>query len=384
MGRLLTADVRGREDLSAVIDTLMLGDDDMKMCAYVNKLGTIKEKFNQPVINQKHEWLDDEGRAITLSATAGGSGTDWDTVDAVADLPVATAEISKLRIGDQLLLPGGDEVVIVTVIDTAAQTIDVEARGHGGTSGTAQGTAAFTIKLLPNAQPEDSDPISANQQPPTEKYNYTQQMEDVASESGVLRRSKEVGGDTLDYNVVKKAKELLRSFNIGLVEGIKAKVGTRATMGGIREFLSTTSNVGGALTIAKFYTALVAHVDSGLFPHAIHANATVISKIEQLFNTTVRTKTSEKKGGQSINVIDAMGYEIELAVDRDSRDGEFLILDKNRIAYGPLAGGKYEDGSWASYPLYDKMNAKQIARQVFGEYTERVSNGGATRAYGIT
>ena len=91
---------------------------------------------------------------------------------------------------------------------------------------------------------------------------------------------------------------------------------------------------------------------------------------------------SGKKGGQSINVVAIMGHDVQLHVDRDMRSGEFLILDYNRVAYGPLEGGKHEDGNFATYLI--EATGKKTKTQVLGQFTERVSNGGATKAYGIT
>lgn len=384
MDGVLTTDIREREDLSDVVDTLLLNSDDMKFLSFVRQLGTIAQTFGQGVTAQKHEWFDDEARAISISLTATGDGDTWDTDDDITDLPCTTANCNKLRIGDLLLLPGGDEVVRVSVITTGSQTIGLTSRGWGSSTATVQGHAAFTAEIIGNAQDENSDPIAANYQAPTEKYNYCQIFEDVASVSGTIRRSKCVAGDIHDNTVVKKLKELLRSFNRAISEGIRHKSGNIATMGGIREFVSTTSNVGGVLTIAKLYTALIAHTDSGLFPHAIHADATTIGTIEQLMNANVRTDPNMQVAGQSVSTIKAMGFDVQLHVDRDSRTGEFLIMDYNRIAIGPLAGGKYEDGNFAAYPLWDKRHGKQTATELLGEMTLRCSNGGATRAYGIT
>jgi len=382
---ILTTDVREREDLSNVVDALLLNSDDMKFLSFVRQLGTISQIFGHSVTAQKHEWFDDEARAIQISLTASGSGADWDDAADITALPCATAECNKLRVGDLLLLGDGLEVVRVTSINSVAQTIELtSARGWGGTTGATQGTAAFTAQIIGNAQDENSDPIDPNYQAPTAKYNFCQIFEDVASVSGTIRRSKTVAGDIHDATIVKKLKELLRSFNRAISEGIKAKSGNIATMGGIREFLSVTSNVGGALTIAKLYTALIAHTDAGLFPHAIHADATTIGTIEQLMNANVRTEPNMQVAGQSVSTIKAMGFDIQLHVDRDYRSGEFLILDYNRIAVGPLSGGKYEDGNFNSYPLYAKRHGKQTATQILGELTLRASNSGATKAYGIT
>ncbi|MBU4223663.1 DUF5309 domain-containing protein [Patescibacteria group bacterium] len=386
MGRIITTDVREREDLSDVIDVLLLKDDDMKFLSFVNFLPKISDLFGKKVTAQKHEWIDDAARAESITSGASGAGVLWDAVGATADLTIAAADTGKLRVGDVLLLGNLLEVVVVKSINAAANTIVVYGRGHGSTDGAAQGQPAFNIKILGNAQAENSDPIDSNATTETPRFNYTQIFEDVAAVSGTIRRSGMPGGDRQDFQVVKKLKELLRSLNYALIEGIRDldttnKVGT---MGGLRELFANTSNVAGTLSVAKFYTALVAHVNAGLYPSAIHASPTVIAIIEQLFNTVVRTKPADKVGGQSITVINAMGYEIQLHIDRHVRSTEFLIVDYNRCAYGELNGGDHESGAFAQYPLYDKRNGKQWATQVLGEYVARVSNGGGTRAYGIT
>ena len=382
MGKVLTTGVREREDLSDVVDVLMLNHDDMQMCSFVRQLPSISSAFGKGVMDEKHEWFDDEARPMTFLSGVSGAGLLWDDAAVTALLTINAAYTALLRVGDMFVLGDLLEVVRITAINVAGNTVTVGGRGHGATAGAAQGQPAFNMKYIGNAQDENSDVMDSNYQAPSELYNYCQTFEDVAGVSGTIRRSKTVAGDVHDNSVVKKLKELLKQLNVALVEGIRDKTGTVATMGGIREFLTTTSNVGGALTMAKFYTALVAHIDSGLFPHAIHANATVIAKIEQLFNTGVRTVPSDKKGGQSINVIAAMGHDIQLHVDRDMRSTEFLIVDYNRCAYGPLEGGKHEDGNFATYLV--EQTGKKTKTQVLGQFTERVSNGGATKAYGIT
>lgn len=387
MGDITTGDRREREDLSAVIDILNLKDDDMKYLSFTRFLGTIAKVFGKGVTAQKHEWLDDNARPESFTAIASGDAADWDTTDDITDLPVVTAQITKLRVGDVLLLPAGDEVVLVKAIDVAAQTIDLYARGHGSTTGTVQGEASLTIMIIGNAQIENGDPIDADFTPQTAGLNYTQIFEDVAQVTGTIRRSKMANGDELDFQVVKKTKELMKSLNYALVEGIKNLDTTNkiGTLGGLREFITNTSNVAGALTIAKLYTAIISHVDAGLFPSAIHGSPTTIGDIEQLYQGAVRTKVSDKRGGTEINVVVILGYEIELHADKHVRDTEALILDYNRVAYGPLDGGvKGQSGAFAQYTLWDKLNGKQIATQVLGEYTMRVSNGGGTRMYGIS
>jgi len=387
IGDIDTNDRREREDLSGVIDVLKLKDDDMKYLSFVNFLPTIVKAFGKKVTAQKHEWLDDAARAEYVTIAIGSVGLSWATVDDITDLPMVTAECNKLRVGDVLLLDQ-DEVVVVKAVNTSTQTIDLYARGHGSTTAAVLAhDSTHVAYIIGNAQIENGDPLSANHTTQTAGYNYCQIFEDVAQVSGTIRRSQMANGDELDYQVVKKLKELMKSLNYTIVEGIRNLDTTNkvATMGGLRELGSNTSNVNGALTVANLYTAVISHVDAGLYPSAIHGSPTTIGDIEQLYQGAVRTKVSDKKGGTEINTVVILGYEIELHVDKHVRSSEALIVDYNRVAYGPLDGGvKGQSGAFASYPIWNKRNGKQLGTQVLGEYTLRVSNGGTTRMYGIT
>lgn len=385
MDPLIVNNVREREDLASVIDMLMLKDDDLKYFSFVRFLGSIAKVFGSKVSAQKHEWIEDSARAESISVQASGDGLNWDTTNDITDLPVVTAECNKLRVGDMLLLDQ-DEVVVVKAIDTGAQTIDLVARGHGSTTAAVLDHAtAHTCQIIGNAQVEDADPLDPNYVAQTENYNYTQIFEDVAQISGTLRRSKTVGGDHLDYQVVKKLKELLRLLNRCISEGIRNLDTTNkiSTMGGLREFITSTSNVAGSITKAKIYAGVVAHIDAGLYPSAIHASPSVIGDIEQLYEASISTTPDTKGFGTKITTITVLGYTIELHPDKHVRSSEALLLDYNRIAFGYLEGGvKGQDGKFSVYDILE--NGKQVAKQVLGEYTLHVANGGGTRFYGIT
>lgn len=388
MSGILLGDTRFREDLSSVVDMLLLTDDDMRFLSMVNFLPKISNLFGRKVTSQKHEWLDDAARSESITIPTGVDGAGWDTTDDITALPMTAAEGLKLRIGDVLLLDQ-DEIVLVKAIAVAGTTIDLYARGHGSTTAAVMAhNSTHTVEIIGNAQVENADPLSADYTTPTEAYNYTQIFEDVAEVTGTVRRSKFAQGDYLDYSVIKKLKEVLKSLNYALVEGVKNLDTTNkiGTLGGLREFASTqVSNVGStALTLDLLYAAIIVHVDAGNFPSAIHASPKIMGDIEQLFAGNVRQKTSETKVNISVAVVSMMGYDVELHMDRHVRTTEFLIIDYNRVAYGPLEGGEYESGAFSAYPIWNKRNGKQIATQVLGEYTARGSNKGVTRAYGAT
>jgi len=383
---LTNADVRTREDLTDVIDVLMLKENDLKLFSFVTFL-----RNGLKVTNQKHEWYDDAARSETILSGTSGSGLLWDSTSATTGLTINSSYDTKLRVGDVLkLTPAGtgtEEIVIVKTIDTSAHTIAVWARGACGSAAAAQGTSAFSIKIIGNAQGENADAIEADATTMTACYNYTQIFESVARVSGTVRRSKGVAGDYLDYQVVKKLKEMLQLLNSAIVNGGRALDATNkiGSIGGLQRTITTTSNVGGALTLAKLYTAVQAAIDGGGTPSSIHGSTTTIAKIEQLFSGYINQRPDTQRMGLTVKTINMLGLEIALFADRHVGSGEFYVLDDSRIAYGPLSGGQYENGAFAAYPLYDKRNGKTWATQVLGEYTLEIRQPAAhCRAYGIT
>lgn len=383
MANMTVFDQANPEDLASAISSLFLSDNQMKGLSFV--------RFLRPTLKVKdttHKWKDDEARPTTIALTASGAGADWDTVNDITALPVPAGTIGNLRVGDMLLLPAtGDEVVVIKSIDLSGNTIDLYSRGHGSTNGTAQGAAQFTAKIIGNAQIETGDPIDSNYVSLTDKYNYAQIFEDVIQVSGSKRRTQNVAGDEHDRQVIKKLKELLISLNLTLQEGIGAKDDTNKfrTMFGLRELCTTTYNVNGALTVAKVYGAVKALIQAGGTPTSIHASINQTSAINQLFQGQIMYSNNDRKAGTSFSVVEILGHSINLYHDRQMRDGEFFVLDDEKISYGYTQGGA-EDGSFKAYPLLDKRNGKQFGTQLLGEYSLEVRNvtGAMVRAYGST
>jgi hypothetical protein len=385
---LKVTDARFREDLSPVIDVLMLKEKDMSLFSFVTFL-----RNNLKVTHQKHEWYDDAPKTESITSGTSGSGLLWDGAAVTASLPINSSDIAKLQVGDvlQLGLPAqpSQELVIVKSINTSANTIDVWARGACGTTGTAQGTSAFTITIVGRAQVEDSDPIADSFQSLTACYNYSQVFEDVAGVSGSVMRSTAITGDNMiDFQVVKKLKELLRTLNNTILNGGRAYDATNkiGSMGGLKRTLTTTSNVGGSLTLAKLYTAVTANITAGGTPSSIHASAKTIGTIEQLFAGYINQRPDTQRMGLTVKSISMLGLDIALFVDRHILDAEAYILDDSRISFGPLNGDGMYDGKFSSYPLFAKRNGKQYATQVLGEYTLEIRQAAAAgvRAYGIS
>lgn len=380
----LQKDIESRESLSPLVDVLLGNDKDMRFLSGVVFLRSISEAFGSRVIDAVHKWKDISLRPIVITSGTSGAGLLWNSTTATDGLTINSSFTSKIKPQYVLELTTG-EVVVVKTVNTGANTIDVYKRGAGGTTAAAQATTAFSIKIIGIADVEGSAPSTHNFQGFTDKENYVQIFEDVANYSRLANLSAHFSGMTaMDATLMIKTKELMRFLNRAIWYGMPERDTTNNInlMGGAKYFGSAqVSNVAGALTVAKFYTALKSHISAGLIPDAFHGSINAVSALEQLYNTTVRTVPSDKVGGQSITTINAMGFEIALLPDRDIADSEGFIVDYARCAYGPIEGNE-PGGAWASYDVYN--DGKRVGKQIAGYYTGQFANAGTTRLYGIT
>lgn len=367
---------RALEDLSPEIDLLFGSERDMRLLSFVRHIPA-----RLSVSHEKHEWQDDTmpPESLSISAT---SGAAWDTTSGVTGMPVATGQIEKLKVGDVLELQTGEHV-IVSAINVSGQTITVAKRGWGGTTAAVQGTGPFTTKIIGNAQVDGSDPMDGSYYAPTERYNYVQIFEDSLEISGKIRRSKISTETERARQRALKLKRLLSQLNYAMLNGSREKYADRTTFQGLRNTASTTYNVNGALTVAKVYAMVIAMVDAGGSPSAIHGSPTAISRIEALMSTYVTSGVSEFNAKLTVNKVHMLGMEIELHVDKHMVSTEFLVLDYGRLAYGTMDSDEAK-GSFAAYIIED--NGKQIQEQIAGYYTMEQKQAAASvvRAYGCT
>lgn len=372
------------EDLKPEIDLLMGTEKDMRFLSLFNRLPR-----NFVATAHKHEWQDDAIPSQSITYARGGAGTDWDDAADTTGLPVVTAQITKLRVGDilKLALPAAEagELVVVKSISVSGQTIDVWSRGHGATTATAQGAGTLTAKIVGNVQIDGSDPADPSYQAPSAKYNVVQILEDNLSISGKVMRSKTERETERARQRTIKLKRLIMQLNRDMWEGYLEEDDTNAiyTFRGIRESASTVYNVNGALTVAHIYGIVEAMINAGGTPSALHGSPTQIGRIERLMAAYVVSGVSEYNAKLTVKKLSMHGEEIELAADRDCANTELWCLDYSRLAFGPMSSDE-ASGEFQAVTLTE--NLKQIKEQVAGYYTMEQKNAAAAivKGYGIT
>lgn len=369
---------RAGEDLSMEIDVLMGSERDMRFLSLVNFL---PKRFT--ATKSKHEWQDDQIPPESISLTASGAGADWDTNNDITALPVAAAQLAKIRVRDILKLATGEEVVVKVI--NAGNTIDLFARGHGSTTAAAQGAAAFTAEIVGHVSEDGSDPEDAFYYAPTERYNRVQIFEDNLAISGMVMRSRVSRESERARQRVIKLKRLLSQLNRAMWDGYLEEDSTNKiyTMKGLREAASTTYNVNGALTVAHVYGMVEAMINAGGSPSAIHGHPTVIGRLERLMSGYVTSGVSEYNAKLTVKKISMHGLDIEIHADRHCTATELWVLDYDRLAYGPMSSDE-ASGEFQAVTITE--NLKQIEEQVAGYFTmeHRQPAASIVRAYGCT
>jgi len=132
------------DDATNIQDPLIVGvAKDISLGAWKGQIWNRLAPPEEPVNGVEYEIYDRSLTGVT-GVVGDGAGTGWVNGTTTTDLPLPTASIALITVGDVLKVE--DEHVVVKSVDRSAETIDVWKRGFGGTTGAAHvDTTAFTI-----------------------------------------------------------------------------------------------------------------------------------------------------------------------------------------------------------------------------------------------
>ena len=185
-----------------------------------------------------HEWLED-----TLLPNADAVDDD-DLTNPTTLTEFTVANGDRFQVGDQIMLAGKPEIMLVTAINGDDLTVT---RNYGGsTSATIQD--GDVINIIGNAALEGDDAPTARFTSRVRKQNYTQIFTASVEVSGSQLASQSIGlQDELDYQKQERLRELLRDLENCVINGIAPQANPqgssaiRRTMRGI--LASITTNI---------------------------------------------------------------------------------------------------------------------------------------------
>jgi Family of unknown function (DUF5309) len=324
-----------------------------------------------------HEWLEDTllPNKDTLAATP---------ADPDVDATLEVANVSAFRVGDQIRVRGGRELMLVTGLDAGNDTIDV-VRGYGGT--TAEDIAQDdVIDILGNAALEGAEADSARFTSRQRQGNWTQIFTKTVLVSGsdMAVRHHSIA-DELDYQKQERLRELLRDLENTVINGsapdgavfdVQGSASDRRTMNGILPHLAANlfePGVGGfpagpGLDEAMLNQALrLIWENSAGNVDLIVVNGSQKRKISDFTTSLQRYTPDEDVFRQTVGVYESDFGVQRVVLSRWVPADTVLLLDSNRLSVLPLSGRSFHYKPLAATGDFEKG-------ELIGEYTVELRN----------
>jgi hypothetical protein len=354
---------------------------------FAKEFGKVWDLFSvrpTPFSTDEIEVLSRQYTAPDVSITAGGSNTDWDNASDTTALPVSAGTISRLTIGDILLVE--DEIVVVKSVDRSGNTIDVYERGAGETDGARHGTAALTAKIIGNAHEEGKvDPEAMAEG--TDKFtNYLQLVEEVIDLSYAdSEQARKVGktADVLKREALDRVmRDLARTSIFGTARAPAAghAAQTRGLIGWLTLSGGLSTAVNGAFTETVLKNLLQ---DVRLAGGTVNAIVMSPSK-KTLFNTftsadATRQDVNDNKAGRIVEFYLADGFgAIPVIVDLDWPADKVAVVNTALL----YKGWKLNDAlRFVTETNTSSREKKETLQGKFGLYVEGIGTSHAVATH---
>ena len=273
-----------------------------------------------------------------------GAGLLWDSASTTDALPISSATIDRITIGD--VLKFNDEIVVVKAVDRTGNTIDVYERGAGETSGaqhySGSGGSGSTIKIVGNAHEEGKVQPEAMAEGTTKFTNYMQLVEEVVDLSKADTDQARKTGRTADTLRQEAVERVIRDLARTAIDGVSRApaAGFPQMTRGLLQWLNLSggikTNVAGAFTEATLRTILNDVRVAGGSPSAIVMS--VNKKVT--FNAftsadAVNQDVNDRAAGRIVEryLADGLGA-IPVVVDLDFPDDTVAVVDTRKMIKG--------------------------------------------------
>jgi len=334
-----------------------------------------------PFETDEYEILSRNYTAPTLTVTASGGGADWDTNSDITALPVTAGDIAKLTIGDILLLPTGNELVVVKSLDRTGNTIDLYERGAGDTSGTAQGASAFTVKVVGNAHIEGTANAEALSEDTSKVTNYCQIVEEVVDLSKEDSDQARKVGMTADVLKSEAMERVMRDLARTAIYGT-ARVGTATIPAMTRGLLSHLYDVSGAIKTSvggAFTETALKNILDDVRNAGGTVNAIVMSvtnkRLANAFTGAdqIQVDRNDRMGGHVLDGYIADGFgAIPFVVDVDMPNDKVAVVNTRFMTKG------WKKGDELKFVPFTNTNPREKKELLAGKFGLAVEGVGTT------
>lgn len=314
--------------------------------------------FGESVSQVERQWFEDEMYADeTTVATA--------LTNSATTLVVADASIFEPK----HVIKVCEELLFVSAVDTATNTLTVT-RGYAGTTAaTAVQGAKVEFQFVEGV--EGADARKARFKARKRVSNLTQIFDESISISGTAAATSEHGIDDLyEYEKQKKILELALQLEKAAINGVKYESadGKVRQMGGIRQFIKTnvTDAAGATLTLDKLGDAFQAIYEAGGFATGGNYKIVVGAKQKRALSAADADKVSitrqDNGRGQVVDHYLSDFGAAEILLNNNLAPDEVIIIDANRVEIKPLQGRDFGH-------TYLGAKGDYVEGQIVGEFT---------------
>lgn len=322
-----------------------------------------KDSLSTPCVAVKHEWL--EASLRPLDGTFANNQLNNTTDPVTAN--ITTGQGVRVIVND--ILKVESELLLVTAVSTDAITLS---RGYAGTTNAAHAgvipwAMAGHAALQDNAVPVSRSTTKSN------LYNYTQIYNASVKVTTTMQAIKKyVQNDDFAAQIADELKVAWQTWERSLLYGRKVAPTSSAAgaMDGILARISTNTYAksGAYLTEDFVLTALQDCWTAGGSPQTIVGGAFQKRRFNQFNDGLRETTRTDKTAGAIVNSYESDFGSVDYVLDRNMPTDTLLILDKNRIGFGPL---KDHAMKWVPIP---QTTGLVETSQLIGQYTAELRN----------
>ncbi len=314
-------------DMSSALD--ILRPTDVPLLKLVGKDST-----RDPVMNTKHEWLEDSLRGQTTHAVTTGLSNTTDPVTT----SITTGDHVKFRAYD--IVRVGDELMLVTSAPTDQLVL---ARGYGGTTPASQASAALITLIAPAIVQGITSPLEARTTTKTGKYNYTQIFEETVKASATNQSTRKyTKQNDVQYQLANQMEIIGTNMEKVLIFGHKVApaASTAGAMDGIRAVVSTNvyAKSSATLTMKMLEDAMADIWAAGGKPTHIFTNSVQKRWINTFFDGFRQADYHDERLGNSVKLYETDYGDVAIVLDRFMPTDEVFIIDQSKLGFGPLQG----------------------------------------------
>jgi len=327
-----------------------------------------------------HEWLED-----TLLPNTDTINDSTFTPDATTTGAFEVSNSGRFRAGDLIQAAGSKEVMLVTGSATPILSVT---RGYGGTTAEALSDGQV-LTIIGNAALEGAERPAVQFTNRARRKNFTQIFTAGVEVSGSMLASRMIGiEDELDYQTQERLRELLRSLENSVINGVASDganpeggLTARRSMDGILAMLETNRFEPGVGEIPEGTGAGSDGLTEEMLNRALReiweqssgrvgtilVNGSQKRRINEFVGDSRSFMPGDTRFSDLVSVYESDFGVARVVMSRWAPSDSVILLDSSRVSVLPLSGRSFH------FKRLSSTGDSEVG-QVIGEYTLELMN----------